>query len=83
LSSIDLDFLVIDGPADRQGNEDVYEVLPSGDQQGVLFLPAETDPDDVLQVEARLVVIRHPVHVVGATATPSFTEFQLVEAEMR
>jgi hypothetical protein len=47
----------------------------------VLFLAAGSDPDDVLLLEARLVVIRHPVHVVRATATPAFTEYRLVEAE--
>jgi hypothetical protein len=73
--------VVIDGPADRQGDRDVHEVPPRGKPQGVLFLPAGTDPDDVLLVEARLVLIRHPVHVVGATATPAFTEYRLVEAD--
>jgi hypothetical protein len=32
-------------------------------------------------VEARLVVIRHPVHAVGAVVTPAFVEWRLVEAE--
>jgi hypothetical protein len=35
----------------------------------------------VLLVEARLVVIRHPVHLVRAMATQVFTEYRLVEAE--
>jgi hypothetical protein len=35
----------------------------------------------VLLVEARLVVVRHPVHVVGAVVTPAFTEYRLVEAK--
>jgi hypothetical protein len=39
------------------------------------------DLDSVLLVEARLVVIRHPVHVVGAVVTPAFVEWRLVEAE--
>jgi hypothetical protein len=34
-------------------------------------------------VESRLVVIRHPVQVVGATATPAFMEYRLVEAARR
>jgi hypothetical protein len=57
------------------------KVLPSGDQQGILFLAAGANPDDMLRVEARLVVIRHPVHVVGATAMPAFTEWRMVEAK--
>jgi hypothetical protein len=36
--------VVIDGPADRQGRYDVYEVLPRGDPQGVMFLAAGPDP---------------------------------------
>jgi hypothetical protein len=39
------------------------------------------DPDSVLVVEARLLLIRHPAQVVGATATPAFMEHRLVEAE--
>jgi hypothetical protein len=79
LSSAELDHVVTDGPADWQGDKDVYEVLPSGDPRGVAFLAAGSDPDDVLLVEARLVVIHHPVHVVGATATPAFTGYRLVD----
>jgi hypothetical protein len=59
----------------------VYEVLPRDDPQGVLFLAAGTDVAGVLTVEARLVVIRHPVHAVGAVVTPAFVEWRLVEAE--
>jgi hypothetical protein len=59
----------------------VYEVLPRDDPQGVLFLPACADPDDVLLVEARLVLIWHPVHVVDAVATPAFVEYWLVDAD--
>jgi hypothetical protein len=44
--------VVIDGPADRQGDREVYEVLPSGDAQGVLFLAAGQDADGVLLVDA-------------------------------
>jgi hypothetical protein len=65
MSSIEVD-LVVDRPPDRQGDKDVYEVLPSGGPQGVLFLPAGADADGVLLVEARLVVIRHPVHQSAA-----------------
>jgi hypothetical protein len=47
------------------------------------FLTAGPDADGVLPVEARLVVIRHPVHVIGTRATPAFTEYRVVEAERR
>jgi hypothetical protein len=73
--------VVIDGPRDCQGDRDMYDVLPSDDPQGILFLASGRDADDVLLVEARLVVIRHPVHVVGAVVTPAFVEWRLVEAE--
>jgi hypothetical protein len=73
--------VVIDGLCDPQGDCDVYEILSSGDPQGVLFLAAGPDVEGVLLVEARLVVIRHPVHVVGSIVTPAFTEYRLVEAE--
>jgi hypothetical protein len=75
--------VIIDGPRDRQGDRDVYEVLPCDDPQGVVFLPAGPDAEGAMTVEARLVVIRHLVHVVGATATPAFVEYRLVEAERR
>ena len=55
--------------------------VPICDRQGVLFLAAGPDADGVLLKEARLMAIRHPVHVVGATATPGFTEHWLLEAE--
>jgi hypothetical protein len=77
----DLYRVVIDGPADRQGDRDVYEVLRNGQTQGLLFLATGTDADGVLAVKARLVVIRHPVHAVGAVVTPAFVEWRLVEAE--
>jgi hypothetical protein len=47
-----------------------------GDPQGLLFLAAGTDHEDVL-----VVVIPHPGHVIGATATPAFTEWRMVEVE--
>jgi hypothetical protein len=56
-------------------------VLPSGQTQGVVFLPVGPDVEGVLLVEARLVVIRHTVYVVGKTVTPAFTEYRLVEAK--
>jgi hypothetical protein len=63
------------------GRRDVYEVLPHGDPQGVVFLPAGPDVDGVVLVEARLVVINLPGHIVEMTAAPAFTEYRLVEAE--
>jgi hypothetical protein len=83
MSSIELDYLVSDGPADRQGDRDVYEALPRGQTQGVLFLAAGPDVDGVQLFGARLVVIRHPGHVVGAVVTPALTEYRLVEGEKR
>jgi hypothetical protein len=59
----------------------VYEVLPSGETQGVLFLAVGMDLDDVLLVEARLVMIRHPVRVIGATTTAAFMEFRLLDTQ--
>jgi hypothetical protein len=73
--------VVIDGPRDCQGDRDMYEVLPRDDPQGVLFLAAGPDAEGVLAIMAHLDIIRHPVHVVGATATQVFTEYRLVEAE--
>jgi hypothetical protein len=70
-------------PHDRQSDRDAEEFLPGDDPHGILFLPTWRDVYDVQLVEARLVVIRHPVHVVGTTATPAFTEYRLVEAERR
>jgi hypothetical protein len=65
--SQNLDFLalplyrvVIDGPADRQGDKDVYEVLPRDEPQGTAFLPAGLDVDGVVLVEARPPMIRLP-----------------------
>ena len=75
--------VVLDGPRDRQGDCDVYTILPRGDPQGILLLPAGPDVDGVLLVETRLLVIRHPVHVIGATITPAFVEYRLVEAQMQ
>jgi hypothetical protein len=43
----------------------------------------ERDADGELVVEVKLVVIRHPVHIVGPTATPAFTEHRLVDAARR
>jgi hypothetical protein len=69
----------MDGPRDRQGDREEYEILPHDDVQGVLFLAAGPDVDDVLLVEAQMAVIQHPVHIVGANATPAFTEYRLLE----
>jgi hypothetical protein len=62
--------VVLDGPRHRQGDREVCLGLPRGDLQAVLFVTAEPDVEGTLTVEARLVVIRHPVHGVGATAMP-------------
>jgi hypothetical protein len=53
---------------------------PHDDVQGVLFLAAGPDVVGVLLVKARMEVIQHPVHVVGPTTTPAFTEYRLLEA---
>jgi hypothetical protein len=68
---------------DRQGVCDVCEVLPRGDPQGVLLLAAGPDVDGALLAEARMVVIQHPVHVIGTSATLAFTEFRLLNAVRR
>jgi hypothetical protein len=58
-------------------------VLPRSDPQGVVFLSGGLDPDDALPVEPRLLVVRLPVHAVGAVATPAFKDNQLAEADRR
>jgi hypothetical protein len=72
----------LDSAPAEVGGRLVYEVAVSGaDDLGTVWLPASQEVDDVMTVEARLVVVRHPP-AVGAWGTPfaGFTELRLVDA---
>ena len=68
------------GPPDRQGDRDVYEVLPENDPQGILQLEAGPDVKGKVVVEATLRVIHHPQHVIGPVDVAAFVEYRLVDA---
>ena len=68
------------GPPDRQGDRDVYEVLPLNDPQGILQLEAGPDAKGVLLVDAKLAVTRHPLPVVGPVCMADFVEYRLADA---
>lgn len=69
--------------SDRQGDRPRSGVGAMGPGRGGVPRGRENshDLDCVLLVEARLVVIQHPVYVVGGLATLAFMERQLVEAQ--
>ena len=72
--------MTVAGPPDRQGDRDVYEVLPENDPQGILHLQAGPEAKGFMVVDATLKVIHHPRLVVGPVDVAAFMEYRLVDA---
>ena len=64
----------------REGQWDVYEVLPENDPQGVLYLEVGPEVRGFVLVDATLEVIHHPAITAGEVRVVPFMEYRLVDA---